>query len=67
MPVTRQPADPPYTTPECRLGSHHHCPGNVDIRRIGAPPHEVPVQQLRCACDCGHPRQRRAVGATGKS
>ncbi|MEV5510608.1 hypothetical protein [Streptomyces orinoci] len=45
----------PYTTPECRLGQHGRCPGNTDIRRIGAPEHEPPVQRLRCDCDCGHP------------
>ncbi|MFI9724495.1 hypothetical protein ACIHFE_33520 [Streptomyces sp. NPDC052396] len=46
----------PYTTPECRIGHHAHCAGNTDIRRIGAPAHEPPVQRLRCDCGCGHSR-----------
>ncbi|MEV8475971.1 hypothetical protein [Streptomyces sp. NPDC051173] len=54
---------PAYITPECRLGQHRLCHGNTEIRRIGAPDHEVPVETLRCDCGCRHPRQKRTVGA----
>ncbi|MEU2868183.1 hypothetical protein ABZ769_03120 [Streptomyces olivoreticuli] len=55
MPVIRP--SPAYTTPECRLGFHSYCPGNTDIRRAGAPPHEAPIEKLRCACPCEHPHR----------
>ncbi|MEU0359901.1 hypothetical protein [Streptomyces cyaneofuscatus] len=46
------PTKPGSLAPACRIGEHGECPGPGEVRRLGAPSWERPIEIRSCGCDC---------------